>query len=312
MKRKRVLICLDRDGTIIDDNHYFLGSQKNWKNKIRFLPGVILGLKLLKKKLPNALFYITTNQSGIAILDFPLLTEKRANEVNKYLLNLLKRKGIRFNGYESCRYVSPDYVKENSEYNFDENLIRNDPCRKPNPGMVKTILKKHKLDKRNTNIYVLGDRASDVQTALNISGFGILTPFKRKPEEVKKAKKIKSNHSYISKSFIDACEFIVKRETIYLYRFTTNGEGVFSAGKRLLPKELIFEVNERRKWLIKPNLFKGNYKFYLTEKGMKQYKKTLYLSHKKYLPNIKMEKVEISGIKLIIYEDEYQVVEKLV
>ncbi|MBS3093917.1 hypothetical protein J4456_05040 [Candidatus Pacearchaeota archaeon] len=64
-----------------------------------------------------------------------------------------------------------------------------------------------------------------------------------------------------------------------LYRFTTNGEGVFSAGKRLLPKELIDEVNENRRWLTKPDLPEGNYQFLLTEKGMKKYEQTLFLSH---------------------------------
>ena len=39
-----------------------------------------------------------------------------------------------------------------------------------------------------------------------------------------------------------------------LYRYTTNREGVFSSGKRLLPKELVDEVNQNRKWLVRPNL----------------------------------------------------------
>ncbi len=96
-----------------------------------------------------------------------------------------------------------------------------------------------------------------------------------------------------------------------VYRFTTNGEGVFSAGKRLLPEELIDEVNENRKWLIKPNLPQGNYQFYLTEKGMKKYEQTLFLSHQKYLKNIKKETIERKNLKKIVYEDEHQVVEEI-
>ena len=94
----------------------------------------------------------------------------------------------------------------------------------------------------------------------------------------------------------------------FVYRFTTNGEGVFSAGKRLLPDELIDEVVERKKWLIKPKLKEGDYRFYLTEEGKDMYKKTLLLSHKKYLPNIKLEKITYSNLENIIYEDKYQVV----
>lgn len=96
-----------------------------------------------------------------------------------------------------------------------------------------------------------------------------------------------------------------------LYRYTTKGEGVFSAGKRLLPEILVAEILEAKKWLLKPTLSSGNYRFYLTEKGAKMYEKTLLNSHKKYLQEIKKEIVDSSKIKKIIYEDEYQVVENL-
>ncbi len=96
-----------------------------------------------------------------------------------------------------------------------------------------------------------------------------------------------------------------------LYRFTTNGEGVFSAGKRLLSTSLIDEVIEAKKWIPKPTLPKGNYRFYLTEKGKKQYEKTLLHSHKKYLANIKCESINRDELKNIIYEDDWQVVEKV-
>lgn len=86
---------------------------------------------------------------------------------------------------------------------------------------------------------------------------------------------------------------------------------MFSAGKRLLPQELVNEVLERKKWLIKPKLPEGEYRFYLTEKGKEMYEKTLILSHNKYLPNIKLEALEERTLGEIAYEDEYQVVEKV-
>ena len=95
-----------------------------------------------------------------------------------------------------------------------------------------------------------------------------------------------------------------------VYRYTSNNEGVFSAGKRLLPKELIDEAWENRKWLPKPNLPDGDYRFYLTLKGKEQYEKTLLNVHKKYLPNIKLEEINKNNIGEIIYEDEWQVVVK--
>lgn len=42
-----------------------------------------------------------------------------------------------------------------------------------------------------------------------------------------------------------------------LYRYTTNGEGVFSAGKRLLPEELVNEVFDADK--LKKNVYEDEY-----------------------------------------------------
>ncbi len=95
-----------------------------------------------------------------------------------------------------------------------------------------------------------------------------------------------------------------------LYRYTTNGEGVWAAGKRLLPKELVDEALEQRKWMPKPELPEGEYRFFLTEKGKDKYEKTLLNVHKKYLPNIKSEEVEPFKLGNVVYEDEWQVVVK--
>lgn len=94
-----------------------------------------------------------------------------------------------------------------------------------------------------------------------------------------------------------------------LYRYTSKGEGIFSAGKRLLPENLVEEVLEFKKWLIKPNLPNGNYRFYLTEKGKKIYEDTLLKCHRKYLENIKCYSINKAKVKNIVYEDDYQVVE---
>ena len=96
-----------------------------------------------------------------------------------------------------------------------------------------------------------------------------------------------------------------------LYRFTTHGEGVFSAGKRLLPPALLSEVIEAKSWLPKPSLPRRTYRFYLTKKGKEKYEKTLLISHKKYLPDIRCKTILRSALKSIVYEDEWQVVDKV-
>jgi len=81
--------------------------------------------------------------------------------------------------------------------------------------------------------------------------------------------------------------------------------------QRLLPPELVDEVNQNRAWLKKPNLPEGNFRFWLTELGKEKYKQTLYKTHQKYLPNITLEEKDKEDIMNIAYEDEFQVVEEV-
>lgn len=96
-----------------------------------------------------------------------------------------------------------------------------------------------------------------------------------------------------------------------LYRYTADGEGIWSAGKRLLPEELVDEAWEQRKWMPKPELPDGEYRFFLTEKGKVQYESTLLNTHKKYLSNIECEEVDPKNVGEVAYEDEWQVVSKV-
>ena len=94
-----------------------------------------------------------------------------------------------------------------------------------------------------------------------------------------------------------------------VFRYVTNDEGVWSAGKRLLPKELVDEANKNREWLSKPSLPEGNFRFWLTEKGRDKYVETLLKTHKKYLENIVVIEDVIGNLGNFVYKDEYQVVE---
>jgi hypothetical protein len=95
-----------------------------------------------------------------------------------------------------------------------------------------------------------------------------------------------------------------------LYRYTSQGEGVWSAGKRLLPEHLAAAALEQRKWMPKPVLPDGDYVFYLTTKGKEQYEKTLLTIHSQYLPHILCQEIDSRTIGSIVYEDEWQIVVK--
>ena len=208
--KKQNLICIDKDGTIVYDHKNYPGSTRTWKKEIKFLKGVIQGFKLLSK-LSNTKIYIMTNQSGVPVKDFPLLTRKRADEVCKETIRLLEKRGVRIDGFVVSAHVTKEYVESHPLFRFHKKMIGNFPDIKPKTGMIKEALKKENWKRKDTNIFVLGDRASDVKTGLNIRGTGILAPFIHRPGEDKKVKALKSKHSYISKSFLDASKFIVKK-----------------------------------------------------------------------------------------------------
>lgn len=214
METKKTIICIDRDGTLINDEkeHLFLGRDDDWKSKIRILPHVIDGLKRLRS-IPNSTIYMITNQPGVAISDFPLLTLERAHEVCTYVVEKIKSMGAHIDGYFLCPHANPEYVEKKLGINFDEKLVHDCKCFKPGLGMVFDALKAENITQENAKVYVIGDRASDVQTALNINGIGILIPFENQPGEDEKVKKLEDQtHIHIAHDLLNAAEFVVARE----------------------------------------------------------------------------------------------------
>ena len=198
----KTLVLLDRDGTLIYDNKCNLGSQSDWKKKVKILPGVVKGIKEIRK-IEDVKIYMITNQPGVAVKEFKLLTVKKANDVCKYIMSKLKREGAGLNGYFVCTHASKEYAKSHLEYNFDKKKLDKCNCMKPKPGMAIKALKKSGFKK--PKIYVVGDRASDVKTALNVKGVGILVPYKNEPKEKTRARKLKK---VVKKSFLEAAKFI--------------------------------------------------------------------------------------------------------
>lgn len=93
-----------------------------------------------------------------------------------------------------------------------------------------------------------------------------------------------------------------------LYRYTSQGEGVFSIGKRFPPKYLAEEADAARKWLPCPELPEGEYQYFFTEKGKEEYEKTLLPVHKKYLSDIQCEEAGSPESSRVAYEDEWQTI----
>ena len=78
--------------------------------------------------------------------------------------------------------------------------------------MVFDALQSEKASAEGLDIYVIGDRATDVETALDVKGTGILVPFENQPGEDEKVKRLKDQSRVsIASNFFEAAEFIARR-----------------------------------------------------------------------------------------------------
>jgi D-glycero-D-manno-heptose 1,7-bisphosphate phosphatase len=137
-------IFLDRDGTIIRDNGYI-----NIKSDVKFYNYTFDCLQKLQKEF---LLFIVTNQSGISK---GLVTKNEVEAINLYILQIMKRKGIRIKELYCCPHDTADDCE----------------CRKPKPFFIYKAKNKYSIDLSNS--FVIGDHFADIKLALNVGAKGV-------------------------------------------------------------------------------------------------------------------------------------------
>ena len=188
-----------------------MGSDNDWPEKVQILPHAVEGLRQLNT-IPGAGIYMITNQAGVAISDLPLLTESKAHEVCRYVVEWLQGEEVLLHGYFLCPHASPEYASSRPGVNFHPHLVHDCQCLKPALGMVFNALKTERIMPDSADVYVIGDRASDVRTALNIDGTGILIPFVNEPGELDKVRSLeKQGQIYVAETMLAAAEYVVSR-----------------------------------------------------------------------------------------------------
>ncbi len=142
------LLIIDRDGTIIIEPE---DKQIDSLEKLEFYPAVITNLCKIVNESDYELIMVS-NQDGLGTDSFPENTFWPAH--NK-MLTTLKNEGIEF----SDILIDPSFPEENS------------PNRKPETGLLKPYMNG---DYNFKESYVIGDRESDVQLAINLGAKSIL------------------------------------------------------------------------------------------------------------------------------------------
>lgn len=141
-------LFIDRDGTILVEP---ADEQIDSFEKFQFVPGVIRNLNFIRTKLDFE-FVMVSNQDGLGTDSYP---EADFWPTHNLMLNTLKGEGVEFD----------DQLIDRS---FPEDNL---PTRKPGTGMLGKYMTG---DYDLANSYVIGDRLTDAQLALNLGCKGLI------------------------------------------------------------------------------------------------------------------------------------------
>ena len=132
-------LFLDRDGVINIDHGYVYQIEK-----FEFTEGIFALLRLFIDK--GYVLFIVTNQSGIG-RDY--YREEDFQVLTSWMLEELKQENIHIVSVEHCNHA-PEV---------------NCHCRKPEIGMIESILLSHNISLENS--WLIGDKQSDIDLAKN-------------------------------------------------------------------------------------------------------------------------------------------------
>ncbi|WP_275665408.1 HAD-IIIA family hydrolase [Ignatzschineria cameli] len=180
------LVILDRDGVINQDSSAYIKSRDEWIP----IPGSLEAMARLHQA--GVKIGIATNQRGIAL---GLYDHQALEEMHQKMTALLSDVGGAIDEIAFCTADDPLH-----------------PDRKPNPGMLLTIIKALDLPQTSV-IYFVGDKSSDVAAAENAtlqSDYRVIPVLVRTGNGIKSEKKLNDRERLTYNdlaSFVDALLF---------------------------------------------------------------------------------------------------------
>ena len=146
---KKVLF-IDRDGTLIHEPEDY---QIDNLDKLEFYPEVFYYLSKIARELDYE-FVMVTNQDGLGTDSFP---EENFWPIQNFIVKTFDREGIIF----SDILIDRTYPQDNA------------PTRKPRTGLLEKNYLNNVKGYDLKNSYMIGDRLTDIEFALNFGGKGI-------------------------------------------------------------------------------------------------------------------------------------------
>ncbi|MEP6781231.1 MAG: HAD-IIIA family hydrolase [Gemmatimonadaceae bacterium] len=152
---KQGALFLDRDGTIIVDEHYLNDSAR-----VKLMPGA--ARTIAKANSLNVPVFVVTNQSGIGR---GMITEAQYAAVALRLGEMLAEHNARIDATYYCPQTPESIGPDN--------------CRKPALLLYLQAAATHHIDLARSAY--IGDKWRDIEPALKLNGYGVLIPTSATP-----------------------------------------------------------------------------------------------------------------------------------
>ena len=191
------ILFIDRDGTLaLEPENYQLDSF----DKLIFYPGVFNSLGKISRELDFELVMVT-NQDGLGTPNFP---ENTFWPTHRFLLKCFENEEIIFDDI----YIDKSLPSDNA------------PTRKPGIGLLKKYINNKNYDLENS--YVIGDRLTDMELALNLGAKGIFISNDEKLVEMEISENLNNSISLKTTKWNDIYSFLKLKQRVVTKKRVTN------------------------------------------------------------------------------------------
>ena len=191
------ILFIDRDGTLaLEPENYQLDSF----DKLIFYPGVFNSLGKISRELDFELVMVT-NQDGLGTPSFP---ENTFWPTQRFLLKCFENEDIIFDDI----YIDKSLPSDNA------------PTRKPGIGLLKKYINNKNYDLENS--YVIGDRLTDMELALNLGAKGIFISNDEKLVEMEISENLNNSISLKTTKWNDIYSFLKLKQRVVTKKRVTN------------------------------------------------------------------------------------------
>lgn len=201
---KKKILFIDRDGTLVIEPP--VDYQLDSLDKLEFYPKMIRNLSFIRSKLDFELVMVS-NQDGLGTPSFP---EETFWPAHNLLLKTLEGEGVTFNAI----YIDRSMPQDNA------------PTRKPRTGMLTRYLNNDEYDLSGS--FVIGDRATDVELALNLGCRAILLqPDTRLLENSSRSSELLKTCALVTDDWDKVSEYLFAGERRAEVRRTTHETDIY-------------------------------------------------------------------------------------